>query len=161
MTDSKHSLTERIKIKMNGKIKLSNEIMSFLRVEGGGDVYLVCDGRCIILSNPADRNKSEPSDLELRKHISCSVKIARNGNITIPSEVSDLLHLFVGDKLTPIRERDAILLTENAPVCALRIVQQAMKGEAEKRKIKEGSDAIDLVMKLRYKEKEKKDENID
>ncbi len=58
-------------------------------------------------------------------------KVMPKGQITIPQEIRKLLGLDVGDRVSFIVNGNQVMLA-NSCVCALRLLQSEMNGEAEK-----------------------------
>lgn len=58
-------------------------------------------------------------------------KVMPKGQITIPQEIRQLLGLNVGDRVSFIVNGDQVILA-NSAICALKLIQREMRGEAEK-----------------------------
>ena len=58
-------------------------------------------------------------------------KIMPKGQITIPQEIRKLLGVDTGDRVSFIVNGSQVVIA-NSAVCALRLLQNEMKGEAEK-----------------------------
>ena len=75
-------------------------------------------------------------------------KITMRGQITIPKEIRKKLGLKDGDKVVFIEENGRIIM-ENAAMLALKNVQNALAGEAERLGMKTEQDVVDLVKEVR------------
>ena len=58
-------------------------------------------------------------------------KVMSKGQITIPVEIRKMLGVSTGDRVSFIVNGDNIIIA-NSAVCALKLLQNEMKGEAEK-----------------------------
>jgi AbrB family looped-hinge helix DNA binding protein len=87
-------------------------------------------------------------------------KVTFKGQITIPIEIRKKLNIKDGDKVVFIEENGKIII-ENSAMVALREVQEAFKGEAERLGLKTDEDVVDLVKKVRSEMWEENHENID
>ncbi|MCL2880922.1 MAG: AbrB/MazE/SpoVT family DNA-binding domain-containing protein [Treponema sp.] len=79
-------------------------------------------------------------------------KIAPRGQITIPVEIRKKLGLKDGDKVLFIEENGRIIM-ENSLRVALKDVQEAFRGEAERVGLTNEQDVVQLVKEIR-KEKQ-------
>lgn len=70
-------------------------------------------------------------------------KVMPKGQITIPQEIRKLLGLGIGDRVSFIVNGDQVMLA-NSAVCALKLLQNEMKGEA----LKAGLSNEDDVQRL-------------
>ncbi|MDR2742320.1 MAG: type II toxin-antitoxin system PrlF family antitoxin [Treponema sp.] len=75
-------------------------------------------------------------------------KITLRGQITIPVEIRKKLGVKDGDKVVFIEENGRIVM-ENAVRLALRDVQNAFSGEAERLGLKDERDVIDMIKAIR------------
>ncbi|KRQ86699.1 putative regulator PrlF [Caloramator mitchellensis] len=75
-------------------------------------------------------------------------KITAKGQITIPIHIRKKLNLKDGDKVVFIEENGRIVM-ENSTKVALRAVQDAFVGEAERLGLKTEDDVVDLVKQFR------------
>jgi AbrB family looped-hinge helix DNA binding protein len=82
-----------------------------------------------------------------------NAKVLPKGQITIPKDIREQLHINVGDRLTLICQNDRLVLM-NSAVFALQEFQNAMKGEAEKAGIHSDDDVVDMIMQMRREENE-------
>lgn len=81
-------------------------------------------------------------------------KITAKGQITIPIHIRKKLNLKDGDKVIFIEENGRVVM-ENSTKIALREVQNAFTGEAERVGLKTEEDVIDLVKQFRKEKLEK------
>lgn len=81
-------------------------------------------------------------------------KITTKGQITIPIHIRKKLNLKDGDKVIFIEENGRVVM-ENSTKVALREVQDAFSGEAERVGLETEDDVVDMVKEFR-KEKLKK-----
>ena len=58
-------------------------------------------------------------------------KVMPKGQITLPLEIRKLLGINSGDRVSFIVNGETVILA-NSAICALKLIQQDMKGEAEK-----------------------------
>ena len=75
-------------------------------------------------------------------------KVTVRGQITIPIEIRKKLNIKDGDKVVFIEENGKIVM-ENSAMVALKEVQEAFKGEAEKLGLKNEQDVVDMVKEVR------------
>jgi antitoxin PrlF len=75
-------------------------------------------------------------------------KVTVRGQITIPIEIRRKLNIKDGDKVVFIEENGKIIM-ENSAILALREVQDAFKGEAERMGLQNDQDVVDMVKKVR------------
>jgi antitoxin PrlF len=85
-------------------------------------------------------------------------KITAKGQITIPINIRKKLNLKDGDKVIFIEENGRVVM-ENSTKVALREVQVAFAGEAERLGLKSEDDVADLVKQFRKEKLEKNHEN--
>ena len=71
-------------------------------------------------------------------------KVMSKGQVTIPKEIRDLLGLKEGSHVSFIVNGNQVIM-ENSAICALKILQQEMKGEAEKAGIYSEEDVLRLL----------------
>jgi len=81
-------------------------------------------------------------------------KITTKGQITIPVHVRKKLNLKDGDKVIFIEENGRMIM-ENSTKVALREVQDAFDGEAERVGLETEEDVVDLVKQFRKEKLEK------
>lgn len=87
-------------------------------------------------------------------------RISSKGQITIPIEVRKKLNLKEGDKVLFIEEEGKIIIA-NSSYMALKEMQEAMKGEAEKAAIYTEDDVNKLIDDIRGELWETKNANND
>ncbi len=85
-------------------------------------------------------------------------KITSKGQITIPLEIRKKLRLKDGDKVIFIEENGKIFMG-NSTMIALKEIQDAFEGEAERLGLKDEQDIVDLVKQVRAEVWEEKNEN--
>ena len=71
-------------------------------------------------------------------------KVMPKGQITIPLEIRKLLGLGIGDRVSFIVNGDQVILA-NSKICALKLLQIEMKGEAQKNGILNEDDVQKLL----------------
>lgn len=87
-------------------------------------------------------------------------RISSKGQVTIPIDIRKKLCLKEGDKVLFVEEEGKIFIA-NASLVALKKIQVAMEGEAEKAGLKTEQDVADLVKSIRKELWEKNYENND
>ena len=85
-------------------------------------------------------------------------KITAKGQITIPIHLRKKLNLKDGDKVIFIEENGRVVM-ENSTRVALREVQDAFEGEAERLGLKTEEDVVDLVKQIRKEKWDKRHAN--
>jgi len=75
-------------------------------------------------------------------------KVTVRGQITIPIEIRKKLNIKDGDKVVFLEENGKIIM-ENSAMVALREVQDAFKGEAERLGLKDEQDVVNMVKEVR------------
>ena len=81
-------------------------------------------------------------------------KITLRGQITIPVEIRKKLGVKDGDKVVFIEENGRIVM-ENSVRIALKTVQDAFRGEAERAGLKDEQDVVTMIKELRQKKRVK------
>ena len=71
-------------------------------------------------------------------------KVMPKGQITIPQEIRKLLGLNTGDRVSFIVDGDKVVMA-NSSICALKLLQEEMSGEAEKNGIYNEDDVQKLL----------------
>ncbi len=87
-------------------------------------------------------------------------KVTVRGQITIPIEIRKRLNIKDGDKVVFLEENGKIVM-ENSAMVALREVQDAFKGEAERLGLKTEQDVVNLVKEVRKEMWEERHANHD
>jgi AbrB family looped-hinge helix DNA binding protein len=77
-----------------------------------------------------------------------NAKIMSKGQVTIPKEIRTLLKVAEGDRVTFICEGDYAIVM-NANIYAIKTLQKAMAGEAEKAGLTSEEDIIALCREVR------------
>jgi len=75
-------------------------------------------------------------------------KITLRGQITIPAEIRKKLGVKDGDKVVFIEENGRIVM-ENSVRVALKDVQDAFKGEAERLGLEDDGDVVAMIKEIR------------
>lgn len=86
-------------------------------------------------------------------------KVMSKGQVTIPINIRKKLNLKEGDKVVFI-EKDGDMIIANSAMIALKKIQVAFDGEAERLGLKTDQDVVDLVKEVRkefHKEKQGED----
>lgn len=87
-------------------------------------------------------------------------KITSKGQITIPIGIRKALGLKDGDKVIFFEQNGKIIM-ENSSLIALREIQQAFSGEAERLGLKDESDVAALVNEVRKEMSDERHANND
>jgi AbrB family looped-hinge helix DNA binding protein len=82
-----------------------------------------------------------------------TAKVMAKGQITLPKDIRDALGVRAGDRVTLIRKDDRVIMTHSA-VYAMKMLQTAMAGEAEKAGLKSGEDVMAMIAAMRDEAKE-------
>ena len=77
-----------------------------------------------------------------------NAKVMAKGQITLPKDIRDALGVQTGDRVTLIRKDDQVIMM-NAAVYAMKMLQTAMKGEAEKVGIASDEDVSAMITEMR------------
>jgi len=75
-------------------------------------------------------------------------KVSANGQVTVPVEIRKKLGVKDGDKIIFIEENGRIIM-ENSVRVALKDVQTAFRGEAERLGLKDEDDVTAMINELR------------
>lgn len=77
-----------------------------------------------------------------------NAKVMAKGQITIPKDVREVLGVTSGDRITFIVEGHSVRIV-NSAVYAMQVLQNEMKGEAERTGLNSDDDIMALVKELR------------
>ena len=77
-----------------------------------------------------------------------NAKILPKGQVTIPRDIRRSLGLNEGDRVTFIQQNDMVIVM-NSSLYAMKMLQEAMRGEAERTGILTEEDAYSLIADLR------------
>lgn len=80
-----------------------------------------------------------------------NAKVMSKGQITLPKDIREALGVSTGDRVILICKDDQVIMM-NSAVYAMKMLQQAMDGEAEKAGIHSDDDVIKMIMKMRAEE---------
>jgi AbrB family looped-hinge helix DNA binding protein len=75
-------------------------------------------------------------------------RVTSKGQVTIPVEMRRRLGIKDGDKVVFMEEGNRIVIA-NAAMVALKEVQEAFGGEAERLGLRNGQDVVDMVKEVR------------
>ena len=89
----------------------------------------------------------------MEKIIVDNAKMMAKGQITLPKDIREALGVQAGDRVTLIRKDDQVIMM-NSAVYAMKTLQQAMAGEAEKAGLKSEEDVSGMIMGMRAEETE-------
>ena len=78
-----------------------------------------------------------------------SAKITPRGQITIPIGIRKKLGVKDGDKVVFIEDGNGRIVIENSVNIALKEVQEAFRGEAERLGLKDEQDVVAMVKEMR------------
>lgn len=82
-----------------------------------------------------------------------NAKVMAKGQITLPKDIRDALGIRTGDRVTLIRKDDQVIMMHSA-VYAMKMLQTAMAGEAEKAGLQSEDDVTAMIAAMRDEEKE-------
>ena len=82
-----------------------------------------------------------------------NAKVMAKGQITLPKDIREALGVQTGDRVTLIRNNDQVIMM-NSAVYAMKMLQTAMEGEAEKAGLNSDDDVIKMIMEMRGAETE-------
>ena len=77
-----------------------------------------------------------------------NAKVMAKGQITLPKDIRDALGVQTGDRVTLIRKDDQVIMM-NAAIYAMKMLQTAMEGEAEKAGLKSDEDVSAMIAEMR------------
>ena len=78
-----------------------------------------------------------------------SAKVMAKGQITLPKDIRKMLGVGLGDRVTLVCRGNQVVMM-NAAIYAMSVLQEGMKGEAEKAGIYNDDDVMALVKEARY-----------
>ena len=90
--------------------------------------------------------------LQMEAVIVDNAKVMAKGQITIPKDFRDALGVDVGDRVTLIKRAGEVVMM-NAAIYAMKVLQEGMKGEAEKAGLYSDDDVVNMIMDMRAEEK--------
>jgi len=82
-----------------------------------------------------------------------NAKVMAKGQITLPKSIRTALGVSTGDRVTLIKQNDQVILM-NSAVYAMKMLQAAMAGEAEKAGLYSDDDVAQMIMDMRAEETE-------
>jgi AbrB family looped-hinge helix DNA binding protein len=82
-----------------------------------------------------------------------NAKVMAKGQITLPKDIREALGVQTGDRVTLIRQDNQVIMM-NSAVYAMKMLQTAMAGEAEKAGLRSDDDVTKLVMDMRAEDDE-------
>lgn len=82
-----------------------------------------------------------------------NAKVMAKGQITLPKDIREALGVQTGDRVTLIRQDNQVIMM-NSAVYAMKMLQTAMEGEAEKVGLHSDEDVTKLVMGMRAEDDE-------
>jgi AbrB family looped-hinge helix DNA binding protein len=80
-----------------------------------------------------------------------NAKVMAKGQITLPKSIRTALGVSVGDRVTLIKQNDQVILM-NSAVYAMKMLQIAMAGEAEKAGLHSDDDVAQMIVDMRAEE---------
>ena len=82
-----------------------------------------------------------------------NAKVMAKGQITLPKDIREALGVQNGDRVTLIRRDDQVIMM-NSAVYAMKMLQTAMDGEAEKAGLHSDGDVVEMLGEMRSEEPE-------
>ncbi|MDR1487970.1 MAG: AbrB/MazE/SpoVT family DNA-binding domain-containing protein [Deltaproteobacteria bacterium] len=82
-----------------------------------------------------------------------NAKVMAKGQITLPKDILEALGVQAGYRVTFIRKDDHVIMM-NSAVYAMKTLQTAMAGEAEKAGLYSDDDVVKMIMDMRTEETE-------
>ncbi|MCL2298172.1 MAG: AbrB/MazE/SpoVT family DNA-binding domain-containing protein [Proteobacteria bacterium] len=82
-----------------------------------------------------------------------NAKVMAKGQITLPKDIRAALGVSTGDRVTLIRQADQVIMM-NSAIYAMKMLQQAMQGEAEKVGLDSDESVAAMIMDMRAGENE-------
>lgn len=80
-----------------------------------------------------------------------NAKVMAKGQVTIPKDIRELLGVSNGDRVSFIVEGNTVRLV-NSAIYAMQVLQNEMRGEAERTGLTSDEDITELVRDLRSEE---------
>ncbi|MDR1873591.1 MAG: AbrB/MazE/SpoVT family DNA-binding domain-containing protein [Synergistaceae bacterium] len=80
-----------------------------------------------------------------------NAKVMAKGQITLPKDIRDSLGIRTGDRVTLIY-RDNQVIMMNSAMYAMKMLQEAMTGEAEKAGLHSDDDVVSMIMEMRRRD---------
>ncbi len=80
-----------------------------------------------------------------------SAKVMAKGQITLPKDIRDALGVQTGGRVALIRQNDQVVMM-NAAVYGMKMLQTAMKGEAEKAGLSSDGDVSAMIASMRVED---------
>jgi bifunctional DNA-binding transcriptional regulator/antitoxin component of YhaV-PrlF toxin-antitoxin module len=84
----------------------------------------------------------------MTKAIVNNARLKAKSQITLPKEIVAMLGIEIGDSVTFIAQGDKVIIM-NPAIYAARVMQEAMKGEAQKAGIYSDDDVVKLIKDIR------------
>jgi AbrB family looped-hinge helix DNA binding protein len=81
-----------------------------------------------------------------------NAKVMAKGQITLPKSIRTALGLDTGDRVTLIKQNDQVIMM-NSAVYAMKMLQTAMVGEAEKAGLRSDDDVTAMIMEMRAEQR--------
>jgi len=82
-----------------------------------------------------------------------NIRVMARGQITLPKDIRKALGISIGDRLTLLKQDDQIIMI-NSAVYAMKELQKAMVGEAEKAGLYTEDDVTAMIMDMRARDNE-------
>jgi AbrB family looped-hinge helix DNA binding protein len=77
-----------------------------------------------------------------------NAKVMAKGQITLPKSIRSALGLATGDRVTLIKQNDQVIMM-NSAVYAMKMLQVAMTGEAERAGLRDDDDVTAMIREMR------------
>ena len=81
-----------------------------------------------------------------------SAKVMSKCQITLQRDIRRILGVNTGDRVTLIQQDNQVIIM-NAAAYAMKALQAAMEGEAEKAGLRSDDDVVNMIMEMRAEEK--------
>jgi len=82
-----------------------------------------------------------------------NAKVMAKGQITLPKDIREAIGVQTGDRVTLILQDNQVIMM-NSAVYAMKMLQIAMEGEAEKVGLYSDDDVVTMIMEMRSEEAE-------